>query len=97
MILQPTSGRSRGRGSLDLVLVMALWASLVQAGGPPSAVRSSGPPISRLAMHRSRVALSFEDRVACERVIQAFYWRERIWPKENPRPKPSLDEVLPPQ
>src|SRR5262249_37175669 len=26
--------------------------------------------------------------------IEEVYWRHRIWPKENPDPKPSLDAVL---
>ncbi|MGH9840546.1 MAG: hypothetical protein ACREEM_17350 [Blastocatellia bacterium] len=30
-----------------------------------------------------------------ERAIEAVYHRHRIWPTDNPRPKPSLDEVLP--
>jgi len=40
-------------------------------------------------------ALSFEDRVAAQRAIEEVYWRHRIWPKENPAPKPSLEEVMP--
>jgi len=38
--------------------------------------------------------LSFADRVAYQRVIEDVYWRHRIWPKENLKPKPSLDEVM---
>src|SRR4029079_5830294 len=39
--------------------------------------------------------LTFEDRVAAQRVIEETYWRHRIWPAENPNPKPRLSEVLP--
>src|SRR6266566_4284247 len=39
-------------------------------------------------------AFSFADRVAYQRVIEDVYWRHRIWPKENAKPKPSLDEVM---
>jgi hypothetical protein len=39
--------------------------------------------------------ISFEDRVAYQRAIEEVYWRHRIWPKERPDPKPSLDEVMP--
>lgn len=39
--------------------------------------------------------LTFEDRVAAQRAIEAVYHRQRIWPKDNPQPKPALDEVLP--
>ncbi len=39
--------------------------------------------------------LTFEQRVAAQRAIEDVYWRHRIWPKENPAPKPSLDAVMP--
>ena len=39
-------------------------------------------------------AFSFADRVAFQRAIEDVYWRHRIWPKENPDPKPSLDAVM---
>jgi N-acetylneuraminic acid mutarotase len=39
-------------------------------------------------------AFSFTERVAFQRAIEDVYWRHRIWPKENPDPKPSLDAVM---
>ena len=39
-------------------------------------------------------AFSFADRVAFQRAIEDVYWRHRIWPKENPDRKPSLDAVM---
>ena len=39
--------------------------------------------------------LTFEDRVAAQRAIEQVYWDHRIWPKENPGPKPSLTAVMP--
>ena len=38
--------------------------------------------------------LTFKERVAYQRAIEDVYWRHRIWPKENPDPKPSLDAVM---
>ena len=38
--------------------------------------------------------LSSAERVAYQRAIEEIYWRHRIWPKENPRPKPPLDAVI---
>src|SRR6476660_3752306 len=38
--------------------------------------------------------LTFADRVAYQRAIEEVYWRHRIWPKERPDPKPSLDVVM---
>lgn len=39
-------------------------------------------------------ALAFAERVMYQRAIEDVYWRHRIWPKENPDPKPSLDAVM---
>jgi len=39
--------------------------------------------------------LTFAQRVAYQRAIEEVYWRHRIWPKERPDPKPSLDAVMP--
>src|SRR5882757_8820251 len=38
--------------------------------------------------------LTFAERVAYLRAIEEVYWNHRIWPKENAKPKPSLDEVM---
>src|SRR5215510_7527277 len=55
-------------------------------------VRSSGkapmPP-------KQARTLTFAERVAYQRAIEEVYWRHRIWPKERPGPKPSLDEGMP--
>jgi hypothetical protein len=42
----------------------------------------------------SQRTLSFAERVAYQRAIEDVYWRHRIWPKERPDPKPSLDAVM---
>src|SRR6266702_795129 len=42
----------------------------------------------------SQRTLTFAQRVAYQRAIEEVYWRHRIWPKENPDPKPSLDAVM---
>ncbi len=38
--------------------------------------------------------LTFAERVFYQRAIEEVYWRHRIWPKERPDPKPSLDAVM---
>src|SRR6187401_1439923 len=38
--------------------------------------------------------LSSAERVAYQYAIEEVYWRHRIWPKENPGPKPPLDAVV---
>src|SRR6266576_5014729 len=42
----------------------------------------------------SKRTLTFAERVSYQRAIEDVYWRHRIWPKENPNPKPSLDAVM---
>ena len=42
----------------------------------------------------SQQTLTFAERVAYQRAIEEVYWRHRIWPKESPDPKPSLDAVM---
>jgi Kelch motif protein len=39
-------------------------------------------------------ALALEDRVRFQRAIEEVYWRHRIWPRENPTPKPALSSVM---
>lgn len=55
--------------------------------------------MTKAVTQRSRAAahhpLTLAERVAAQRAIEAVYWRHRIWPKDNPRPKPSFDEVRP--
>ena len=42
----------------------------------------------------SQKTLTFAQRVAYQRAIEEVYWRHRIWRKERPDPKPSLDTVM---
>ncbi len=60
------------------------YKSAVATGGYGSTAKSPSQPR----------ALSFAERVAFQRAIEDVYWRHRIWPKENPDPKPSLDAVM---
>src|SRR6266481_3946567 len=45
------------------------------------------------ASNRART-LSFAERVTYQRAIEDVYWRHRIWPKERPDSKPSLEGVM---
>jgi hypothetical protein len=42
----------------------------------------------------SNRTLTFAERVSYQRAIEEVHWRHRIWPKENLKPKPSLDAVM---
>jgi len=53
------------------------------------------PSLSAVAKPaRECTTLTLADRVAYQRAIEEVYWRHRIWPKERPDPKPSLDAVM---
>ncbi len=52
------------------------------------------PEAPAKASHPAAAALTFAERVAYQRAIEEVYWRHRIWPKERPDPKPSLDAVM---
>ena len=39
--------------------------------------------------------LTFEERVAARRAVEEVYWKHRIWPTDNPGPKPPFEAVLP--
>src|SRR5438552_11397233 len=42
----------------------------------------------------SQRTLTYAERVAYQRAIEEVYWHHRLWPKERPDPKPSLDAVM---
>src|SRR5262249_2303414 len=65
----------------------ALGASL--ALGPRGA--GAGPGVQAASARE----LTFEERVRAQEAIERVVWLHRAWPKENPRPKPPLAEVLP--
>jgi hypothetical protein len=49
---------------------------------------------SESAVNNSQRTLTLAERVAYQRAIEDVYWIHRIWPKESPDPKPSLDTVI---
>src|SRR5947209_14006589 len=71
-----------------VALVLCAAAGSILTGTALAFFRSSAP--SQL----SQRTLSFAERVSYQRAIEDVYWRHRIWPKENPNPKPSLDGVM---
>src|SRR6266481_4935138 len=50
---------------------------------------------SKVPAKASQTTLTFAERVAYQRAIEEVYWRHRIWPKDRPDPKPSLDAMMP--
>lgn len=39
-------------------------------------------------------ALSFDQRVEAQEAIERVFWAKRIWPRDNPGPKPKFEEVM---
>ena len=52
------------------------------------------PEAPAKASHPAGAGLTFAERVAYQRAIEDVYWRHRIWPKDRPDPKPSLERVM---
>jgi hypothetical protein len=73
----------------------AIVALLLRAAA--AGLTSSGTLLA-LSQHevpgRVQRTLTLEERVSYQRAIEEVYWRHRIWPKERPDPKPSLDAVI---
>ncbi len=87
------------RSATIAVLLLFALVTLTSAFNSPNKSRSSSWPFhfSGGIMNSAKRAetLTFADRVAYQRAIEEVYWRHRIWPKERPDPKPSLDQVMP--
>ena len=76
------------RPLLALFLCAAAICSMIFTGTLLAFWRSEVPAKA------SQPTLTFAERVAYQRAIEEVYWRHRIWPKERPDPKPSLDGVM---
>jgi len=70
------------------VLRGALYLLLLSAGTLLAFFRPEAPAN---VSHRT---LTFAERVAYQRAIEEVYWRHRIWPKDNPQPKPPIDGIV---
>ena len=42
----------------------------------------------------SREPLTFQERVKAQEAIERVYYNHRIWPKENPEPKPPFEKMV---
>src|SRR5437762_10866794 len=80
-------GFFRPRVLLSLLVCLAAGC-FVASDGLLAFFRTDAP-----SNHPERT-ITFAERVAYQRAIEEAYWRHRIWPKERPDPKPSLDAVM---
>ena len=79
-----------GSFNLQLVLCAAAVCSMITG----TLLAFFHPEAPAKASHPAGAGLTFAERVAYQRAIEDVYWRHRIWPKERPDPKPSLDAVM---
>jgi N-acetylneuraminic acid mutarotase len=75
-------------------LVVDPLSAAINGPTPASTFSTWQDNIAFAKVRESASSLTFADRVAYQRAIEEVYWRHRIWPKENPDPKPSLDAVM---
>jgi VCBS repeat-containing protein len=90
--------------SSHTIKILPLLILLVMLLNPFAALRSmastSPQPASRLtsqAIENLPHPLDIESRLVCRQAVEQVYWQHRIWPAENPEPKPDLEQVLPAQ
>src|SRR5882724_1599814 len=84
------SGFFNLRASITLLICTAAACSVL-AGALLAVFR---PETETRVSHPAAAGLTFAERVTYQRAIEDVYWRHRIWPKENSKPKPSLDQVM---
>ena len=79
-----------GRATTFAIVASLLCAAAAELTSSGTLLALSQPE----APGRAQRTLTLEDRVSYQRAIEEVYWRHRIWPKERPDPKPSLDTVM---
>jgi hypothetical protein len=82
-----TRGFFNPRVIIALLFCMVAVCSFV-TGTVPAFLRP------KAQVNASQRTLTFEERVSYQKAIEEVYWSHRIWPKERPDPKPSLDSVM---
>ncbi len=79
-----------GSFSLQLVLCSAAVCSMITG----TLLAFFHPEAPAKTSHPAAAGLTFAERVAYQRAIEEVYWHHRIWPRERPDSKPSLDGVI---
>ncbi len=79
-----------GRATTFAIVALLLCAAAAELTSNGTLLALSQPE----APGRAQRKLTLEERVSYQRAIEEVYWRHRIWPKERPDPKPSLDTVM---
>src|SRR5437588_9323553 len=88
----PLNGSHRAHLDMRVVTVPLFFsgiAFLLGTGTPQDFSRNQ-------AAEKFGGALTFAERVAYQYAIEEVYWQHRIWPQDNPEPKPPLDAAISP-
>ena len=88
--------RNASAALLFLVCLVTLTSAFNLPNRPSDLSSQLSSPRTAVKPAQQHTALTFADRMAYQRAIEEVYWRHRIWPKERPDPKPSLDAVMSP-
>jgi hypothetical protein len=78
------------------LLFLGCLVTLTSAFNLPNASRGSSSALALLGTAtakpaQQRTTLTLAERVSYQRAIEEVYWGHRIWRKERPDPKPSLN------
>jgi hypothetical protein len=73
-------------GDTTMTMTRTLWRTAVLLVGSLLCLALAPPGAAR--------ELTIDERVAARRAIESVYQSHRIWPAENPGPKPPLDAIL---
>src|SRR5947208_8724911 len=79
-----------GRATTFAIVALLLCAAAAELTSSGTLLALSQPE----APGRGQRTLTLEERMSYQRAIEEVYWRQRIWPKERPDPRPSLDAVI---
>jgi hypothetical protein len=85
--------RSRNRFIIAWRRFLFRWLSLLAVA---TAAGGFAPLPTTPAGATGIAPLTLAERTACVRAVEDVFWQHRLWPTENPGPKPSLDAVFPP-
>ncbi len=86
--------RSAAAALLFLVCLVTLTSALNLPNRSPDLSSQLASVSTAAKPAQQRTTLTLADRVAYQRAIEEVYWRHRIWPKDRPDQKPSLDAVI---
>ena len=78
------------------MILLVLCSGIICLLGTGTSPATAGkPPFLRTqAADNFGGTLTFAERVGYQYAIEEVYWRHRIWPKDNPAPRPSLDAIV---